>query len=215
MFNETVCLENLKHIVSESADDQHIKTLSLDELRSTYAKITDNIYRISVFNCHTYKNMLWNLDNLKHEIRSKFQKELFDTWHSVYLKTMKTDMPAERPEVEAKEQAPDTVTHPPMESQKEKKGRVGQRCRSRPREEAGEKTRLYNSFKNADTRLQRGLVRQTARLFCCNHRLCVRGYESIAPDHLPMVLFDANFKMFFINSKSPRGQNLIDCPQIK
>jgi len=121
MFNETVCLENLKHIVSESADDQHIKTLSLDELRSTYAKITDNIYRISVFNCHTYKNMLWNLDNLKPEIRSKFQKELFDTWHSVYLKTMKTDMPAERPEVEAKEQAPDTVTHPPMESQKEKK----------------------------------------------------------------------------------------------
>jgi len=137
MFNETVCLENLKHIVSESADDQHIKNLSLDELRPTYTEITDNIYRISVFNCHTYKNMLWNFDNLKPEIRSNFQTELFSTWHSVYLKSMKTDRPAghpedkeqestipggeeERPEVKAQGHTPGTAARPPIEGEKEK-----------------------------------------------------------------------------------------------
>jgi hypothetical protein len=35
MFNEMNCLENLKHIVSEHADDEDMKNLSLDELRSS------------------------------------------------------------------------------------------------------------------------------------------------------------------------------------
>ncbi len=137
MFNETVCLENLKHIVSEIADDQHIKNLSLDELRSTYTKITENIYRISVFNCHTYKNMLWNFNNLRPEIRSKFQKELFNTWYPVYLKSTKTDMPADhpegkkqestihseaedRPEIDALKQTPVIAAEQPIESEKQK-----------------------------------------------------------------------------------------------
>ena len=87
MFNEDNCLENLKHIVSEYADDENIKNLSLDELRSSYTKIADNIYPISVSNRLKYKNMLWNIDNLKPEIRSRFQAQLFNTWHSVYIKS--------------------------------------------------------------------------------------------------------------------------------
>lgn len=98
MFDERVCVENLKYIVSESSDDQHIKNLSLDELRPTYTEITDKLYRISVFNCHTYKNMLWNFDNLRPEIRSNFQKALFNAWHPVYLKSMKTQRPSDHRE---------------------------------------------------------------------------------------------------------------------
>ena len=103
MFNEKNCLENLKHIVSEYADDENIKNLSLDELRSSYMKIADNVYSISVSNCLKYKNMLWNIDNLKPEIRSKFQTELFNTLHSIHIKSIKTDPTEDRPEIKKQE----------------------------------------------------------------------------------------------------------------
>jgi len=103
MFNENNCLENLKHIVSEYADDENIKNLSLDELRSSYTKIADNIYPISVSNRLKYKNMLWNIDNLKPEIRSRFQTELFNTWHSVYIKSIKTDQIEDLSEIKKSE----------------------------------------------------------------------------------------------------------------
>ena len=103
MFNENNCLENLKHIVSEYADDENIKNLSLDELRSSYTKIADNIYPISVSNRLKYKNMLWNIDNLKPEIRSRFQAKLFNTWHSVYVKSIINDPTENRPEIKKQE----------------------------------------------------------------------------------------------------------------
>ena len=103
MFNENSCLENLKHIVSEYADDENIKNLSLDELRSSYTKIADNMYCISVSNHLKYKNMLWNIDNLKPEIRSKFQAQLFNTWHSVYIKSIKIDPTENPPEIKKQE----------------------------------------------------------------------------------------------------------------
>jgi len=137
MFNEKGCLENMKHIVSEYADDENIKNLSLDELRSSYTKIADNIYCISVSNRLKYKNMLWNIDNLKPEIRSKFQTELFNTWHS-YIKSAKADptedrpeikkqesihlMEAEKsPEVDAKEQTSVITEQQPIDSEKQKR----------------------------------------------------------------------------------------------
>ncbi len=92
MFNEKNCLENLKHIISEYADDENLKNLSLDELRSSYTEIADNIFSISVSNCLKYKNMLWNIEYLKPEIRSKFQTELFNIWHSIYIKSEKTGL---------------------------------------------------------------------------------------------------------------------------
>jgi len=103
MFNEKGCMENLKHIVSEYADDENIKNLSLDELRSSYTKIADNIYPLSVSNHLKYKNMLWNIDNLKPEIRSKFQAQLFNTWHSVYIKSIKTDSEKDYSEIKKQE----------------------------------------------------------------------------------------------------------------
>lgn len=106
MFNENNCLENLKHIVSEYADDENIKNLSLDELRSSYTKIADNIYPISVSNRLKYKNMLWNIDNLKAEIRLRFQAQLFNTWHSVYKKSIKVNPTENRPEVNKPEKSP-------------------------------------------------------------------------------------------------------------
>jgi len=138
MFNEKGCLENLKHIVSEYANDENIKNLSLDELRSSYTKIADNIYCISVSNCLKYKNMLWNVDNLKPEIRAKFQTELFNTWHSIYIKPAKADPTEDRaeikkqastpvveadkiPEVDAKEQTSVITEQQPIESEKQKR----------------------------------------------------------------------------------------------
>ena len=138
MFNEKDCLENLKHIVSEYADDENIKNMSLDELRSSYTKIADNVYSTSVSNRLKYKNMLWNIDNLKPEIRSKFQTELFNTWHSIYIKSAKADptedsreiekqestpvVEAEKsPEVDAKEQTSVITEQHPIESEKPKR----------------------------------------------------------------------------------------------
>lgn len=103
MFNENNCLENLKHIVSEYADDENIKNLSLDELRSSYTEISENIYSISVSNRLKYKNILWNIDNLKPDIRSKFQTELFNTWHSIYIKSAKADPTEDRAEIKKQE----------------------------------------------------------------------------------------------------------------
>jgi hypothetical protein len=103
MYSEKDCLENLKQIVSEYADDENIKNLSLDELRSSYSELADNIYCISLSNCLKYKNMIWNIDNLKTDIRSKFQTELFNTWHSIYMKSTKTDPTEDPPETKEKD----------------------------------------------------------------------------------------------------------------
>ncbi|HSQ83785.1 MAG TPA: hypothetical protein VLM43_03575 [Desulfobacterales bacterium] len=105
MFNEKNCLENLKHIVSEYADDENLKNLSLDELRSSYTEIADNIFSISVSNCLKYKNMLWNIEYLKPGIRSKFQTELFNVWHSIYVKSEKTGPAEGLPEIIQQESA--------------------------------------------------------------------------------------------------------------
>jgi len=138
MFNEKGCLENLKHIVSEYADDENIKNLSLDELRSSYTKIADNMYFMSVSSRLKYKNMLWNIDNLKPEIRSTFQTQLFNTWHSVYIKSIKTDPAEDRsemikqestsvvdaeksPGVDAKGQASVSAEQQPIDRKKQKK----------------------------------------------------------------------------------------------
>ena len=117
MFNEKNCLENLKHIISEYADDENIKNLSLDELRSSYTKIADNIYPISVSNRLKYKNMLWNMENLKPKIRSRFQTELFNIWHSIYIKSAKTEKSLT---VDAKEQPSVITKQQPIESEKQK-----------------------------------------------------------------------------------------------
>jgi len=138
MFDEKICLENLRRIVSETANDQNIKKISTDALRSTYEEIVDNIFQLSVFNRHKFKNMLWNLDNLKHEIRSNFQKKCFDAWHSVYLKSVSRDLSEESAEdrinieieaadkpdpadpIEREMQAPITATEGAADGQKQK-----------------------------------------------------------------------------------------------
>jgi len=121
MFNEKRCLENLKHIVSEYADEENLKDLPLGELRSTYTQLAGNLYHISVSNRLKYKNMLWNMDHLKPEIRSKFQEQLFKTWHSVYIKSIQTDQINDRPN--SKKKASSSLTtvekHPEIDAQKQ------------------------------------------------------------------------------------------------
>jgi len=100
MIDEQVCLKNLHRILSECSDDRNIKNLSLDELQPIYQEMADHNFRISISNTHTFKNMLWNLDNLKSEIRSKFQKEFFDKWYLAYEHSIKIDPTEDRPETE-------------------------------------------------------------------------------------------------------------------
>jgi len=100
MIDEQVCLKNLHRILSECSDDRNIKNLSLDELQPIYQEMADHNFRISISNTHTFKNMLWNIDNLKSEIRSKFQKEFFDKWYLAYEHSIKIDPTEDRPETE-------------------------------------------------------------------------------------------------------------------
>lgn len=101
MFDEKGCLENLKHILSEYTDDENIKHLSLADLRSSYAEIADNMYCISPSNRLKYKNILWNIDNLRADIRLKFQTELFNTWHSIYMQSVKAHPIENRPDIKS------------------------------------------------------------------------------------------------------------------
>jgi hypothetical protein len=100
MIDEQVCLQNVHRIISECSDDRNIKNLSLNELQPIYQEMADHIFRISISNTHKFKNMLWNLDNLKSGIKSKFQKEFFDKWYSAYEHLIKIDPSEDRPETE-------------------------------------------------------------------------------------------------------------------
>lgn len=134
MIDEHVCLKNLHRILSECSDDQNIKNLSLNELQPMYQEIADNIFRISISNVHKFKNMLWNFDNLKSEIRSKFQKKIFDKWHLAYEHSIKIELPEDRPETEKQdliaisenESSTETATQditPPTEHSDKRQGR--------------------------------------------------------------------------------------------
>jgi hypothetical protein len=118
MFNEKGCLENLKHIVSECAEDENIKKLSWDELQSSYTKIANNIYPISISNRLKYKNMLWNIENLKPEIRSRFQTELLNILHSIYIKSAKAGPTEYRPKIKTQDSTfvADTEKNPEVDA---------------------------------------------------------------------------------------------------
>jgi hypothetical protein len=88
MFDEKRCLENLKRIITEYTDDENLKNLTPEELRPSYTQISDNLFHISVSNRLKYKNLMWNMDQLKPDVRSKFQEQLFNTWHSIYKISM-------------------------------------------------------------------------------------------------------------------------------
>jgi hypothetical protein len=100
MIDEKVCLQNMHRIISECSHDPNIKKISLNELQPIYQEIADHIFRISVSNTKQFKNMLWNLDNLKPGIRSTFQKDLFDKWSSAYQHSNKIDGPTDHPDKE-------------------------------------------------------------------------------------------------------------------
>ena len=98
MIDEQVCIQNVHRIISECSDDQNIKNLSLNELQPIYQEIADHIFGVSISNTHTFKNMLWNLDNLKPDVRSRFQKEFSDKWYSAYELWIKIHGPEDGPE---------------------------------------------------------------------------------------------------------------------
>ena len=100
MIDKQVCLQNVQRILSECSDNRNIKNLSLDEVQPIYQEMADHTFRISVSNTHTFKNMLWNLDNLKPDVRLTFQKEFFDKWYLAYEYSIKIDPIEDRPETE-------------------------------------------------------------------------------------------------------------------
>lgn len=100
MIDEQICLKNVHRILTECSDEQNIKNLSLNELQPMYQEMADHIFRISISNTQTFKNMLWNLDNLKPDVRSTFQKEFFDKWYSAYEQSIQIDFPEDHQEKE-------------------------------------------------------------------------------------------------------------------
>jgi len=89
MIDEQVCLQNLQRIVSEVDKEQQVEDLNL--LQLTYQEIADDVFWVSVMNGIKFKSILWNLDNLKPEIKSRFRKELFDKWHPIYSRLIDKD----------------------------------------------------------------------------------------------------------------------------
>jgi hypothetical protein len=69
-------------------------------LQPIYQEMADHNFRISISNTHTFKNMLWNLDNLKPDLRSTFQKEFFDKWYSAYEQSIQIDLAEDHQEKE-------------------------------------------------------------------------------------------------------------------
>ena len=120
MFDEERCLENLKRIVSEYTDDENLKNLSPEELRPSYTQISENLFRISVSNRLKYKNLMWNMDQLKPDVRSKFQKQLFNTWYSIYKNSMERPQIQDLPKPEKKTSPPLTTVgiRPEIDSEK-------------------------------------------------------------------------------------------------
>ncbi len=100
MIDEQICLQNVHRIITECSDERNIKNLSLNELQPMYQEMADHIFRISISNTHKFKNMLWNLDNLKPDVRSTFQKEFFDKWYSAYEQSIQIDLPEDHEEKE-------------------------------------------------------------------------------------------------------------------
>ena len=91
MIDDRICLKNLRQIVTACSDDHKITSVSLDELQSTYKEIANYLFRISISNVQTFRNLLWNFENLKPEIRLGFQKQCFSQWHSTYLNLIPID----------------------------------------------------------------------------------------------------------------------------
>jgi hypothetical protein len=106
MFDEERCLEILKRIVSEHTDNENLKNLSPEELRPSYTQISDKLFHISVSNRLKYKNLMWNMDQLKPDVRSKFQEQLFNTWHSIYKNSMERQQVQDLPKSDKKMSPP-------------------------------------------------------------------------------------------------------------
>jgi hypothetical protein len=100
MIDEHVCLKTLSRILFEYSDDRNIKKVSINELEPMYQEIAEDVFRISVSNVHKFKNMLWNFDNLKSEIRLKLQKDLCDKWRTAYINSINIELAEDRPVTE-------------------------------------------------------------------------------------------------------------------
>ncbi len=109
MFDEERCLEILKRIVSKHTDNENLKNLSPEELRPSYTQISDKLFHISVSNRLKYKNLMWNMDQLKPDVRSKFQEQLFNIWHSIYTNSMESQQIQDLPKSDKKTSPPLTA----------------------------------------------------------------------------------------------------------
>jgi hypothetical protein len=72
-------------------------------------ELANNLYYLTVSNRLIYKNMLWNIDNLKPEIRSDFQARIFNAWRSIYMTSIRTDPVEDFPEFKKLEPLPLTA----------------------------------------------------------------------------------------------------------
>jgi hypothetical protein len=74
------CIQNIKQILADHQTERDRQLLTQDDIETWFRKNKDKTIQISTINNNPLKlkTMLWNLDNLKSPIRSKFEVQLLN-----------------------------------------------------------------------------------------------------------------------------------------
>lgn len=98
---ETLCLERMKGIIATYGDESEIKTFSGDQIHEAYKKIADGQIRVPGSGSRKIKSLLFNLDNLRPDFKSRAEPILFEIWYESFKKFNKGSMLSENLEVQA------------------------------------------------------------------------------------------------------------------
>lgn len=87
------CIQNIKQILGDYETGSRQQLLSQDDIVTWFRQNKDKTIQISIINNSSLKlkAMLWNLDNLKAPIRSKFESRLLNLLSDSGLMTSNTD----------------------------------------------------------------------------------------------------------------------------
>lgn len=106
---KTRCLENLIKIISIYGKE--IDTDLTEAIWMCFEKMAYETYRVGYNYLYPFKiiHLLWNLENLRPEVRQPFEKIVFDRWNDIYKASR-----AEPEDIEIPEDAPSSVETEPV-----------------------------------------------------------------------------------------------------
>lgn len=88
--------------------------LSLNQLQDGFEEFADDLFQISIgpSTARKFKYLLFNLDNLKPEIKARFEKEIFDRWHAASTPPFAEESLADTEESRSEDEAPQSEEEP-------------------------------------------------------------------------------------------------------